>query len=431
MNKNMNKKVNIVLLACALFISGFFWTQSCSRYDKKSQKSETATSNKKSLDDRKNETYTRVYDYMLNVNGYHSYVAQLDSVRPKWLDEMDVNAIKSEYTLGGTMTRRVENDGKKIIDKSYADIVALLAKHNLSLDNKILSDTDGFSIDNGDSTLTYCHKPSMAYVGIVTPDSNDSVGNTFWNVRETYGAFNEIMSAINGIIDASNQDVATKQNLKASVLATFDKTKRDLEKNRHSIEREYSDYYLLDEYSRETLGLDNFTFGYYALDNEYVNGKYANTRRYTSIYNPFLPREFYEDSTAKYKLVHVKGNKWCIEKHLPNGQIEKSKFFHGHATTATYTKVAQTPDNRKDTNFEFEADSLLGGRIFFDEVVDIKMRKKDWTPNIPQHAQKTIDSLNTEFARKQNLSELATQKAKEADSVAKQVVAERFPDNQR
>jgi len=429
----MNKKTNLALLACALFISGFFWTQSCSRDSKNTQKSETVAPKPKtkSLEEQKTETYNLARDYMLNLNGYNSYVAQLDSVRPQWLDEMDVNAIKSEYTLGGTMTRRVENDGKKIIDKSYADIVALLAKHNLSLDNKILSDKDGFSIDNGDSTLTYCHKPSMAYVGIVTPDSNDSIGNTFWNVHETYGAFNEIMSAINGIIDASNQDVTTKQNLKASVLATFDKTKRDLEKNRHNIEREYSDYYLLDEYNRETLGLDNFTFGYYALDDENVNGKYANTRRYTSIYNPFLPREFYEDSTAKYKLVHVKGNIWCVEKYLPNGQIEKSKRFVGRSTTTTYTKVAQTPDGRKDTNFEFEADSIAGGRIFFDEVIDVKMRKKDWAPNIPQYAQKTIDSLNTEISRKTKIAELAAQKAKEADSVAKQVVAERFPDNQR
>ena len=237
------------------------------------------------------------------------------------------------------------------------------------------------------------------------------------------------MRAIHEKITASEQSPDVKFEIKTQTDKIINKTKHDLQTNRHKIEHEYKDYYLLDKHDKESLGINAFSFGYDALDDENINGKYAITKRYTCVQNTELSKDFFADTTAKYKLVNVGHNQWYVEKVLVNGKIEKTKVFNSIAHTSKYTHIVDANGLFGNTNFEFEPDTIAGGRIYFDEILKIQNRKKDWVSKIPQNDQHIIDSLTKEISRKEQLIELAKQKSKEADSVAKSIVQERFQNN--
>ena len=119
-------------------------------------------------------------------------------------------------------------------------------------------------------------------------------------------------------------------------------------------------------------------------------------------------------------------NRWRVEKHFGKDQVEVVKEFSGTATYSEHIGVTNNTVDFDDTNFEFESDTLFGGRIFFDEIIGVKERKKNWTVKIPKNAQHTIDSLNQEIIRKENLAKLIMGAQHEADSIAKSVVNEKF-----
>lgn len=179
------------------------------------------------------------------------------------------------------------------------------------------------------------------------------------------------------------------------------------------------------------MGMGDFTLDYSALDDETVNGKYAITHRYTSIYNPNLDPEFFADTSAQYRLIKIDNNHWRVEKRTKNRKIQKTPVFSGRATVSRSVDVSPVLIGTKETNFEFEADSVSGGRVYFDEIIKTQMRKKDWTTTIPADAQHTIDSLTQEIKHKQELLNLARAKLKEADSVAATVVQGKFANRNR
>ncbi len=170
----MSKKIDILALATVLMVSGFFWVQSCAdlNTDKGPIKKEApkAKSFNERLDSLKNDQYARVHNYMLEINGYNSRVAELDSLRPQSADSADIADIKSRYTLGGTMTRRVALDAIKILDKSYSAIDTLLSKNNILLQDWVISRGDEFAIlvnpDSDDADVIFLDKTKMAFVGV-------------------------------------------------------------------------------------------------------------------------------------------------------------------------------------------------------------------------------------------------------------------------
>ncbi len=434
----MSKKLDIITLMTVLSVTVLFWVQSCDDSDVKTSVPKNELPAKKAVDEilasRKSETFDMVRDYMLNINGYHSYVAQLDSLRPISQDVADINDIKSQYTLGGTVTRRVTTDGVKILDKLYSEIDTLLARYNISLADRVISYDHEFAIlvnqDASDADVIYIDKEKMAFVG-AGRDLYSDCGSDFWVFRDTEGAFNTLLSAIYSVVDDAQLDMNTNRAIKSEAKKKVLQTKHNLETNRHAIEHEYRDYYMLDEYGKKTLGVGAKDFGYEFLDDESMNGKYAVTYRYTSLYNPNLNPEFFADTSATYKLTKAGSRDWRVEKHFADGKIEKTPAFSGKATVSKQTSVVPNIDARDNTNFEFEQDTVSGGRVFFDEIVKIQPRKKDWKAQIPPRAQNTIDSLNQEITHKEELRNLAARKKIEADSIANNVIIKRFAENQR
>lgn len=434
----MSKKLDIITLMTILSVTVLFWVQSCDDSDVKTSVPKNELPAKKAVDEilasRKSETFDMVRDYMLNINGYHSYVAQLDSLRPISQDVADINDIKSQYTLGGTVTRRVTTDGVKILDKLYSEIDTLLARYNISLVDRVISYGPEFTIlvnqDASDADVIFIDKEKMAFVG-AGRDLYSDLGADFWVFRDTDGAFNTLLSAVYDVIDDAQLDMDAKRNVKSEAKKKVAKTKHDLEINRHKIEHEYRDYYMLDEYGHKAMGVGTKTFGYEYLDDETINGKYAITRRYTGLYNPKINPEFFADTNAAYKLVKIGPRNWRVEKRASDGRIESTPAFSANATISKHTGVAQSVENYNYTNFEFERDSVSGGRIYFEEIVKSQTRKKDWAIQIPKTAQHTIDSLTQEIAHKKELSNLAARKMTEADSVANYVIVEHFTENQR
>lgn len=433
----MSKKIDILALATVLMVSGFFWVQSCAdlNADKvpiKKEAPKAKTFNER-LDSLKNDQYARVHNYMLEINGYNSRVAELDSLRPQSADSADIADIKSRFTLGGTMTHRVALDGIKILDKSYSAIDTLLSKNNILLQDWVISRGDEFAIlvnpDSDDADVIFLDKTKMAFVGVGATLPQDEIAS--WVLRDTDGAFDILLSAIYNAIDDSDNRFYTKQDIKAAAKSIITKTRHDLQTNRQKIEHEYRNYYLLDNYSKQSLGIGYDSLGYDALDDEYTNGKYAITCRYTSVYNPNFNPEFFWDTLAKYNLKNAGRDRWYVEKRMRGGKIEKTPVFSAKATGGEYTDVWPTFENEGNTNFEFEMDSISGGRVYFDQIVNVRARKKDWKPTIPQNAMRTIDSLNREIKRKQELSDDIKRKAIEADSIAKRVVNEKFANRYR
>lgn len=432
----MSKKLDLMTLATVLTVSIVFWVQSCdnSGAEKTTTKTEIPTKDTtaETLTVHKGEMFNRARDYMLNINGYHSYMSQLDSLRPQSNDSADINEIRLKYTLGGTMTRRVVADGIKMLDKSYAAIVSVMDKHNISISDKIVSNYEDFAVisDAESAEIIYCYKSDMAFVG-VGRDLRDDMGQNFWAVRDSEAGFDILVNAIYAAIDESRRPSDTCHAIKSEINNIIAQTKRDLQANRHRIEHEYRDYYMLDEYGKKSMGMGNFALDYSALDDETVNGKYAITHRYTSIYNPNLDPEFFADTSAQYRLIKIDNNHWHVEKRTKNRKIQKTPVFSGRATVSRSVDVSPFLIGTKETNFEFEADSVSGGRVYFDEIIKTQMRKKDWTTTIPADAQHAIDSLTQEIKHKQELLNLAQAKLKEADSVAATVVQGKFANRNR
>ena len=433
----MDKKTNVLTLMFIMLSTGMFWYQSCTDFPKDAVRSDTetqkTTESQKSVDEIKSIAYTKARDYILNVNGYNSYMLQLNSSRSKSEDSLDIINIKNMYSLGETMTRHVIDSGMKILNESYSKILSMFEKYGITLGDKIISNDEEFVIltdSDNDTDITYCYKPDMVFVGAGKKLYSD-MGANFWIFRETDGAFNRLLFALNDVVTKSSVDDKTKSEIKSWTNAIINKTKRNLQINRQRVEREYKYYYLLDEYGKNSMGIGNYVFGYDALDDEDINGKYAITRRYTSVYNPNLNQDFFADTTAKYKLVNVGSNLWRVEKHFGNGKIDKSPMFNGRAVVSRYTNVSQIPEGKDDTNFEFEPDTIKGGRVYFNEVIKTKTRTKDWVVKIPPQAQHTIDSLNQEILRKEQLIKIAKEKAKEADSIANNIVQKKFTNHQR
>jgi len=426
-----NRNINRLLLLCALGISLTVWVQAC---DDKSETKNIAPKRaveKDTIDftKRRADAFHRAQDYMLRINGYYSYKSQLDTMRPIYQDQEDIDYIKSKYTLGGTMTERVINDGVKIIDKSYADIVAEMAKYKMPVDDKIVSNGDEFAIlinaDSGDEDIIYCYKPDMAFIGAGV-DLYQDMGTNFWAFRETYGAFDKLMNAIVDVIDDSVSSQTTKNQIKANIEKIINKTKIDLQLNRKKIEQEYQDYYMIDEFGKKSLGFGDFTFGYDLLDNENINGIFGITRRYTSLNLPVKYYDFLNDTTAHYKLLNPAKNKWTIQKTLKNGTTESINVFNSNASMSECVSVSNAPLKLGADNFEYEYDEDMGLRVYYEQIVKIDSRKKTWKSHISPMAQRSIDSLDNAISGKIHLQQLIEQKKKEADSVAEYAVQKQF-----
>ena len=317
--------------------------------------------------------------------------------------------------------------------QAYADIVAQLGKYKLTLDDKVFSEGKELNIinkqDTEDEEVFYHYKPCMAFVGVGN-GMYDDMEPEFWVLYETDGAFNHLTNAIYEVIEESDYDLKTQIKIKEEIYKIIVKTKNDLQKNRKKIEQEYKDYYFVDDFGKQTLGIGSYSFGYDALNDESLNGKYAITRRYTSLEMPDVYREFLSDTAAKYELIDLGSDKWQISKSTADGKRSFTKVFNCKAHQSDVTSVSSEPAGCRETGFESEYDESFGLRVYSEKVINVSMRTKEWVPQIPVKQQQTMDSLEKEVTKKLRVENEFERKKREADSVASMVVHNKF-ENQK
>ena len=383
---------------------------------------------------QKQEYFNHVRDSIRQMNGYDTYTTQLATHRPSDYDKEDIKEIKNSGSLGGSMTRQVRTQGVKIINCGYEQIASSLRKDRVYLDDVIKSDDCEFKIiknRGAKEEIVFISKANMAFFGVGTKTQENQ---DVWVARETKGAFDRLASAIFYTIDNSEIDVDKKQTLKKYVVSSINKIKFDLNANRRKIEQEYSDYYLIDDYDKKHLGIDGYEFGYLNLNNPEINGEYCMTHKCSTMHVNGTEANgltsFLQDSSAQYVAVKNGAKAYDIIRKSKNGDVAIKTIPANTTFGSRYHNISNNLQPNLDSiDFEFELDTNNNIQLFFDEIVNIKSRKKYWNNNLSKDAEKKIDSLNKEIKRKEELVFLIMKTERHADSVANEMLKQKI--NQR
>lgn len=382
-----------------------------------------------------NMYYEFVYDSVKTANGQKAIAERRHSQRSKYMDEEDIRTLKHPYSLGGVMEREVSTKGTKIIENAYQQIVDALGKYGVKLDNYIGQESknpDHIVLKKrnswGDDVLS---KYGLSFIGVDDRFNKDSEYDYY---SDAESAWNDLVSAIYTAIDESvcsdgeSYGDNQKNKMKAAVDGIVAQTKKDLIKNRESVERKYADYYLLQDekyLGTSYWGEGEYGYGYDDL-NGWANSKYLVKYRRVDVYDSKLNVDFFGDKDATYKLVSLGNGKWQVVKTHKNGQVEKTAVFEDPKDFYEDYRPTDEPVKVGTSNFDFEAGRNMGVRVYWDEVVGIQQRKKDWVVKIPADVQHKIDSLETAIATKEQLYDLDLQKLHEADSIAKSLANQKF-----
>lgn len=380
---------------------------------------------------QKQEYFYHVRDSIRQINGYNAYTTQLATHRPSDYDKEDIKEIKNLASLGGFMTRQVKTQGIKIINYGYEQIALSLCRDKVYLDDVIKSDDCEFKIiknRGAKEEIVFLSKANMAFLGVGTKTQENQ---DVWVLRETKGAFDCLKSAIFYAIDNSEIDVDKKQTLKKYVVSSIQKIQFDLNANRRKIEQKYSDYFLIDDYDKQHLGIDGYEFGYLNLNNPEINREYCMTHKCFVIHVKDTEanglKYFLQDSSAQYVAVKHGAEAYDIIRKSKNGNIAIKTIPANTTFGSRYHNVGNLQPSIDSIDFEFELDTDNNNiQLFFDEIVNIKSRKKDWNNNLSKAAERKIDSLNKEIKRKEELVFLIMKTERHADSVANEMLKQKI-----
>lgn len=385
--------------------------------------------------EQKRAYYEFAFDSVKTANGEKEIDKRLHSHQSRYEDGYAIEKLAHQYTLGGVMENEVSTKGSKIIENSYQKIVDELGKYGVKLDNYIgqhPENPDYIVLKKryswGEENLS---KYGLSFIGVSERFYKDSQDDYYddaaegWNdlVSAIYTAINEAVCS-DGEPYGDNQ----KNKMKAVVDNVIAQTKKDLIKSRESVEQKYADYYLMSD--KTYLGTSywaegDFGYGYDDL-NGWSNSKYLVKHRRVDVYDSKLDVDFFGDKDATYKLVSLGNGKWQVIKTYKNGKTEKTHVFSDAKDFSEEYRPIDESVNIGKSEFDFEAGRNMGVRVYWDEVIEVQQRKKDWNTVIPQETQQTIDSLKKEIKNKEELFNLQLKKLHEADSIAESLVEKRY-----
>lgn len=412
---NKNKLKTFVLISALVLFGGALFR------DKTDSKKQTKQETKTIFGPKEKQNFfNHVRDSIRNINGHNFYKSQLDNRRSPDYDQEDIDEINKQRTLGGVMTHAVKSEGIKIINQYYANIVSLLRKSNLDLSDVIESGVYDFKItqhkDSETEDVLFVSKEDMAFIGAGEMPSDD---------KKARAGFDGLSFSIKAFIDELDCDDA--DSLKSQVADIINNMQKNLISNRHIIEYKYHDYYLVNDYDSKNLGTNNNTFGYEDLDNPYINGKYKTQRKCFSMDDDSI-KEFLSDSTANYIAIKNRGMSYNIVKIKQNDTVIKTVScprFDG----ITYSNISNTKPDINMVDFEFEMDTNNSVHLYFDEIIRLTTRQKDWVNYLPPSLQQKIDSLNKEIKIKNELINLISKTERHADSIAKMMLENKISKN--
>lgn len=430
-------KLKTFVLGAAMAASSFL--VSCKDTDTENQTTpaEKARTEEQIRKQQREMYYEFVFDSLKTANGEKKIEEQLRSHQSRYDDEDDIHNLRHQYSLGGVMEHEVSTKGTKIIENAYQQIVAELGKYGVKLDNYIgqhPENPDYIALKKryswGDEVLS---KYGLSFIGVSERVYKDSQDDYYDDAAEAWDDLvSVIYTAINEAVCSDGEPYGENQknNMKAAVDAIVAKTKNSLIASREAVEQKYSDYYLVSEDNRKYLGTSywaegDFGYGYDDL-NGWMNSKYLAKHRSIDVYDSNLNVEFFGDKDATYKLVSLGDGKWQVVKTYSNGKTEKTHVFTDAKTFYESFRPSDEAVRVGTSEFDFEAGRNMGVRVYWDEIVEVQQRKKDWNLVIPQETQRKIDSLTKEMENKEALFNSQLKKLHEADSIAEQMAIEKY-----
>lgn len=377
------------------------------------------------------EYYMHVRDSIENVNGAKSYSARYATRQSLWADENDIYEMTYDYSLGGVMDREVATKGTRIIETSYNQIVAELARYNVSLDEYISQDSlnfyaKKFCTDNKSRIVDYTSgisKYDLCFIGV----DQESQDPEYFNIATS--EWNDLVETIEFAIDVSTCDEIQRNNMKTTVNRILAIAKNNLIASRKAVEQKYADYMQLPEDFKNSLGISYEGEGSYAYgygDVNYYNTRYVNTRRYISVYDSKLTMDFFTEKGATFKLVSVGTGKWQVIKQSANGTITRTHVFEDNKTAEDYYVFTDEPLNIGEVEFRFTKGGNFGVHVSSDEVISNQRRKKDFVMRLPANIQHTVDSLNQEINDKRKIEDDIFEAYRLADSIADAMTEQKF-----
>lgn len=373
-------------------------------------------------DQRMCQKYQKMYaDSIRFANGYDSICNKSNMLWRKTAElESRADSLAMENSLGAVMQREVESAANKILKDFLNSVSGVLRMYQISLQDYVTEDNDflwrfntNVQKDNYDGT-DYVLKQPLMYFGVNTCGFYDSEHE-----------FNELVDIINQIIYESDHAKSHKKEIMNKINALIKKVKPKLIASRKSIERKYSDYYVVidgQDAAFISYGADDWNYGY--TDTEYPERQAVVKVTTLSIYGKNLPVEFFEDKKAKYELIRLENNRWQVRKTSKRWLVENTEVFTDKGETSIQEYYAGI-DARNYSEFRFDPEHDSGGvHIEVEEGVVIKKAKRQWGPSRKVIHQ--IDSLEDESRKiAHQAAELEEQKKiinQYADSVARAMV---------
>jgi hypothetical protein len=376
-------------------------------------------------DQRMRQKYQKMYaDSVRSANGYDSICNESSKLWQKSAEfYYRADSVAAENSLGAVMQRDVEGAANKILTNFLNNVSAVLGAYKISLKDYILEDSDllwrfntNTQKDNYDG-MDYVLKQPLFYFGVNTCGFSDMSGHEF----------DEFIVVINQIIDESDYAKSHKKEIMSKINSLIKKTKSKLISSRKSIERKYSDYYVVidgQDAAFMPYSADDWHYGY--TDIEYPERDAVIKATTLSVYGENLPVSFFGDKKAKYELVNLENNRWQVKKTSKKGIVETTESF----TDKGETSIREYYAGSKASNYsEFRFDAGQDGGVYIEveKGVVIKRAKQKWCPS--RNVLKQIDSLEDESIKFANqAAKLEDQKKainQYADSVARTMVNQR------
>ncbi|MBR3510697.1 MAG: hypothetical protein IKN73_01395 [Alphaproteobacteria bacterium] len=371
------------------------------------------------------QKYEKMYaDSIRFANGYDSICNKSNMLWEKTAElESRADSLAMENSLGAVMQREVEGAANKILKVFLNNVSDILKTYQISLKDYITEDNDflwrfntNTQEDNYDA-MDYVLKQPLIYFGVNTCGFSDISGKEF----------DEFMVVINQIINESNYAKTHKKEIINKINVLIKKTTQKLIASRKSIERKYSDYYVVidgQDAAFISYGADDWNYGY--TDTEYPERQAVIKVTTLSVYGKNLPVEFFGDKKAKYELVRLENNRWQVKKTSRRGIIENTDVFTDKGETSIQEYYAGF-NTRNYSEFRFDPGHDCGVHIEVEDGVVVKKAKHQWWPS--RNIINQIDSLEDESRKyASQAAKLEEQKKiinQYADSVARVMVNQR------
>lgn len=332
------------------------------------------------------------------------------------------DSLAMENSLGVVLQKEVENAGNKILKDFLNNVSGVLKTYKISLQDYLIEDNDflwrfNTYVQEDNYDADYVLKQPLVYFGVNTQGFSDMSSNEF----------DEFMVVINQIIDESDYAKKYKKEIINKINLCIKKTKTKLVASRKSIERKYSDYYVVmdgQDPAFITYGPDDWNYGY--SDTEYPDRQSVVKLTTLSVCGKNLPIKFFEDKKAKYELVNLGNSRWQVKKISNIGVVENTPIFTDKAEISVKEYYADF--NAHDySKFCFEPMHDSGARIETITGVVVKRAKSHWWPS--RNIINKIDSLESEarkYSKQATELELKNKMINQyADSVARVMVNQR------